>query len=307
MSLSPIALFAYNRADHFRQTFDALSKCKEAPDSVLYIFSDGSPDRSNDEKVRRVREEIEKASSENKFLSVNIVKADGNKGLARSIIDGVTSVVEKHGRIIVLEDDCVCSPYFLKYMNACLDAFENDKSIGSIAGFTPPIKLPKAYKHDIFSAYRSCSCAWATWADRWQGVDWQMRECERFIHDRKLRARLNANGSDRFIRYLRQSRGKGNSWSIRFGAYHALNDYTVIYPTCSYIKNIGADGSGVHTKKKEAGAVEVSISEAKKDPIIESVTLQQSIQKRMKSYYSGGFVGEIKKQIKTRLMLLGSK
>ena len=44
--------------------------------------------------------------------------------MANNIIDGVTSIVNEFGRIIVLEDDLLTSPYFLKFMNEALSLYE---------------------------------------------------------------------------------------------------------------------------------------------------------------------------------------
>ncbi len=307
MNYSPVIIFAYNRAGHFERTFEALSKCEEAKYTQLYIFSDGSPDEANDAKVAEVRMKIREAAKKNVFSSVNVTEAKKNKGLAASVISGVTQVLNEYGRVIVIEDDCICSPYFLKFMNACLEKFESDKSVGSIAGFLPIFKLPKNYDKDIFLAYRSCSCGWATWSDRWENVDWEMKNAKRFVADAKLRKKLNSNGSDRFLRYYRQSKGIGNSWSIRFGVHHVLNGYTVVYPTHSYIENIGADGSGVHTSPEEADSVKTDIKNAKKDFVLDDVTIDKRIQKSMKRFYSGGITGEMKKAIKTKLTLMKDK
>lgn len=46
------------------------------------------------------------------FKSLRIIERDRNFGLANNIIDGVTSIVNEFGRIIVLEDDLLTSPYF---------------------------------------------------------------------------------------------------------------------------------------------------------------------------------------------------
>lgn len=307
MNFAPVIIFVYNRADHFKRTFEALSKCVEAKHTPLYIFSDGSPNEENDARVNEVRVLIHNAAKENAFLSVNVVESETNKGLAKSIISGVTRVINEYGKVIVIEDDCVCSPYFLKFMNACLEKFENDKSIGSIAGFTPIFKFPENYDKDIFLAYRSCSWGWASWADRWENVDWEMKNAQRFITDAKLRKKLNRNGSDRFLRYYRQSKGIGNSWSIRFGADHVLKDYRVVYPTRSYIDNIGADGSGVHTAANEADSVKTYIENAKENFVLDDVTIDERIQKSMKRFYSGGILGEIKKSVKTKLILMKCK
>jgi hypothetical protein len=49
-----------------------------------------------------------------RFKSVSIIKREKTGGLRLLYIDGVTNIVNQHRKIIVLKDDIVISPYFLK-------------------------------------------------------------------------------------------------------------------------------------------------------------------------------------------------
>ena len=74
------------------------------------------------------------------FKSLRIIERDRNFGLANNIIDGVTSIVNEFGRIIVLEDDLLTSPYFLKFMNEALSLYEDEERVISVHGYIYPIK-----------------------------------------------------------------------------------------------------------------------------------------------------------------------
>ena len=156
MSLAPIIIFVYNRADHFVQTYNALAACKEAKESELYIFSDGAKNEAGKQKVDEVRAAVAVIKNAGDFKAVTVTESPVNRGLAASVIAGVTEVMNKYGKAIVVEDDCKVSPCFLNYINGALDYYEDNKKIGSIAGFTPMIDLPDYYKNDVFAAYRSC-------------------------------------------------------------------------------------------------------------------------------------------------------
>lgn len=304
MSYAPIIIFVYNRTDHFVETYNALSACKEAKESELFIFSDGAKNEAGKEKVNEVRAAVAAIKDSGYFKAVNVTESPVNKGLAASVIAGVTKIINKYGKVIVVEDDCKVSPLFLGYMNKALDYYENNKKIGSIAGYTPMISLPKDYKSDVFAAYRSCSCTWATWKDRWQGVDWDLKEIKDFYNSPKLIRRLNSNGSDRFIRLYRQTKGNGSSWSVRFGAHLVKNNLLTVYPRYSYITNIGCDESGVHSKSDDAEKMRVDLSKAIENPVFTDVEIDGRIQKIMKKHYSYGFVSEIKKLIATVLIVI---
>ncbi len=307
MNYAPVAMFVYNRVDHFKETYEALSKCKEAKYTDLIIFSDGAKNEKTAEAVDNVRAFAKKIKNEKHFNTVEIIESPVNKGLAKSIIDGVTKVVNKYGRIIVLEDDCACSPYFLNYMNRCLDFYENNKKIGAVSGFSPAIEFPEEYKSDIFTAYRSCSWSWGTWSDRWENVDWELKDFAEFCKNPVFIKKLNSNGNDRFMRLYRQTKGNGSSWSVRFGAHLVKNDWLTVYPRYSYIKNIGCDASGVHSKIEDAEKMAVDLSKSIKALKITNVEINKQIQKAMKKHYSYGFVSDIKKFIVTTIIVIKCK
>lgn len=304
MSFAPIVIFVYNRADHFIEVYNALSACKEAKNSELFIFSDGAKNEAGKEKVNEVRAAVAAIKDAGDFKSVTVTESPVNKGLAASVISGVTEIVNKYGKAIVVEDDCKVSPFFLSFMNNALDYYENNKKIGSIAGYTPMIDLPEDYKKDVFAAYRSCSWTWATWKDRWEGVDWELKYIKDFYKSPKLIRRLNSNGSDRFMRLYRQTKGNGSSWSVRFGAHLVKNNLITVYPRFSYNSNIGCDESGVHSKSEDNEKMRVDLSKSIEAPVLTDVEIDSRIQKIMKKHYSYGFVSEAKKFIATVLIVI---
>ena len=304
MSYAPIIIFVYNRADHFIETYNALAACKEAKYSELFIFSDGAKNEAGKEKVNEVRTAVAALKDSDDFKAVTVTESPVNKGLAASVIAGVTEVINKHGKAIVVEDDCKVSPLFLNFMNSALDYYKDNKKIGSIAGYTPMIDLPDDYKKDVFAAYRSCSWTWATWKDRWEGVDWELKDIKDFCKSPALIRRLNSNGSDRFMRLYRQTKGNGSSWSVRFGAHLVKNNLLTVYPKFSYNSNIGCDESGVHSKSDDAEKMRVDLSKAIENPVLTDVDIDNRIQKIMKKHYSYGLVSEVKKFIATVLIVI---
>ena len=162
----------------------------------------------------------------------------------------------------------------------------------------------KDYKKDVFAAFRSCSWTWATWKDRWDGVDWELKDMKDFYNSPKLIRRLNSNGSDRFMRLYRQTKGNGSSWSVRFGAHLVKNNLLTVYPRYSYNSNIGCDESGVHSKSDDNEKMRVDLSKAIENPVLTDVDIDSRIQKIMKKHYSYGFVSEVKKFIATVLIVI---
>lgn len=304
MNYAPIVLFVYNRVDHFLKTYEALSKCEEAKYSDLFIFSDGAKNEKNTEKVLEVRETLHNAEKGHNFNSLTIVESRENRGLANSIISGVSQVISQYGTAIVVEDDCVASPYFLRYMNNALDYYKNIQSIGSVAGYTPIFDFPEDYKDDVFITYRSCSWGWATWKDRWETVDWTESVIKPYYKNIALIRKLNSCGNDRFLRLYRQTKGNSSSWSVRFGANLVLKNQYTVYPRYSYISNIGCDETGIHSKSEDAVKLRVDLNKAKANPQFTDVEYIPKIQKKMKAVYSGGTLSDIKRFAATTAIVL---
>ncbi|MBE6790551.1 MAG: glycosyltransferase family 2 protein [Ruminococcaceae bacterium] len=304
MSLAPIVMFVYNRADHFKKTVEALSKCNEAKDSELFIFSDGAKNSENESKVQAVRNEIKELQKQNLFHNITVFESPVNKGLAKSVIDGVTEIINRFGKVIVVEDDSVTDKSFLSFMNLCLDYYKDENRVGSVAGYTPVLDFSPDYNYDVFFSYRSCSSAWATWQDRWQSIDWELNEISDFYKSPALIQKLNLNGSDRFIRLYRQTKGNGSSWSVRFGAHLVKNDYLTVYPKYSYVMNIGCDESGVHSTTDDAKRMYVDLNNAISSPKMVDVFIDNDIQKLLKKHYSYGFVSDVKKFLYTCFIVI---
>lgn len=246
---APIILFTYNRPWHTEQTLQALSRNEGASESVLYIFCDGpKPNASAEQcaKIASVRQVAHKATG---FKAVHVVEAVSNKGLANSIIGGVSDVIKTHGRVIVLEDDLVTSPYFLRYMNAALDFYESYPAVFSVSANRPPkskMEIPSDYEYDVFVCLRSYSTGWGTWRDRWEKVDWTMADFKECAHHPQQIKALNRMGEDMFDLVKMQEDGKIDSWAMRFGFAHFKHHAVAILPCHSYVDNIGFDGTGTH-------------------------------------------------------------
>ena len=253
MTLAPIVIFVYNRPVHTRQALEALQKNALSSDSALLIYSDAAKSESQAEAVREVRKYIRTITG---FRSVNIIERDRNWGLANSIIDGVTSVVNERGRIIVLEDDMVTSPYFLTYMNEALEKFADDDRVASIHGYVYPVTqpLPEAF----FLPGADC-WGWATWSRGWACFNGDGQFLLDELKRRKLIRAFDFNGAYSFSKMLEaQIKGDNDSWAVRWYASAFLTGKLTLYPGRSLVHNIGFDGSGEHCGATEVWATKLS-------------------------------------------------
>lgn len=241
--LAPIALFVYNRPWHTEQTINALKNNELAAESELIIYSDAAKNEEAVEKVLEVRDYIKCI---NGFKKITIIERETNWGLANSIIDGVTNIVNKYGKIIVLEDDLVTSRYFLRFMNESLDMYEGDFSVASITGYIYPIK--KADKLQTTYFIRGADCwGWATWKRAWSIFEADGKTLLNSLVANNQTRDFDFDNSYGYTDMLKaQIEGKNNSWAIRWYASAYLANMLTLYPRYSYVLNIGNDDSGTH-------------------------------------------------------------
>ena len=246
MNLAPIVLFVYNRPWHTRQTVEALQKNELAKESELYIYSDEAKNEYTRKSVDEVRKYIDKIDG---FKKVTVIKREKNWGLANSIIDGVTKIVNQYGKIIVLEDDLVTSKYFLKFMNDALVFYKDEKKVWHISGWNYPIKNNGL---DNVFLWRVMNCwGWATWSDRWNNFE---KNTDLLIDNfsQKDINKFNLDGVEDFwVQVIANKERKINTWAIYWYAIIFQNKGLCLNPVQTFVDNIGHDGSGMHCSSQK--------------------------------------------------------
>ena len=239
--LSPILLFVYNRLTHTQRCVEALLKNPLASESELFIYSDEAKDDTQKETVNEVRKYIHTV---NGFKNITIIERNENWGLARSIIDGVSTQVNRYGKVIVLEDDLVVAPHFLQFMNDALEAYKDEPKVGHIQAcdFTQDPTLP-----DTFLIKWTGSWGWGTWDRAWKHFNPNGKALLQELETRKLTYTFDFDGKYGYTRMLRrQIEGKNNSWAIRWNASLFLKDILSLNVGRSLVQNEGFDGSGTN-------------------------------------------------------------
>ena len=239
---APIALFTYNRADKTKKVVESLIQNKEAKYSDLFIFSDGPKTEAKAAGVAENRKYIHIISG---FNSVNIIEREKNWGLANNLIAGITEVINKYGKVIVVEDDLILSPYFLKFMNDGLEKYNDDDRVGTICGYVLPVKksLPETY-----FLYFMHPWGWATWKRSWELLNTDTNYLLRKMRFKVKKFNLGGNCGSYGNLYC-QKVGLVDSWYIRFYASLFLNKKINLFPGITMVTNSGMDGSGTHCGK----------------------------------------------------------
>jgi hypothetical protein len=246
-TLAPIAVFAYNRPEHLRRSLESLAACRLADESRLTIYCDGPKTPDEAEKVAEVRRI---AASRQWCGQVRIVHREANLGLANSVMAGTGEQCGQYGRVIVVEDDLVLSPWFLSYMNQALDRFADEERVMQISGYMFPLR--PAPTQESFFLPMGASWGWATWESAWRHFDPDMRGAEILDRDLEQRHRFNLlGGYDYYNLVQMQRQGRVDSWGVRWCVSMFLRDGLILYPGTSLVSNIGFDGSGRHCSEND--------------------------------------------------------
>ena len=293
---APVVLFVYNRLDHTKNVITSLAKNMLADQTDLYVFSDAAKTENGLEKVNAVREYIRKEDWKSNFKKVTVIEAEENKGLAKSIIGGVTKILEEYGKVIVVEDDLVLSPYFLQNMNGALDYYKEDQKIWSVSGYSFPMNSLKKYDHDVFYSYRGSSWGWATWLDRWVKTDWDVKDYQAFVSDKTWQKKFNRGGADLTGMLGLQMDGQINSWAIRWVFAQSNLDMYTVYPKNSYILNDGCDGSGTHVGNTTE--YHTNIDQGSLECKFESLEIDKNVSKEFWYKYSDTLDKKVKRNLK---------
>lgn len=269
MDLAPIVLFVYNRKNLTEQTIESLKLNNYSSNSSLFIFSDFAKSGKDINKVNEVREYIKTIQG---FKRIEIKYRENNYGLANSIIDGVTSIINEYGKVIVLEDDMITSKYFLEYMNEALEFYRDEERVISIHGYIYPLKL------DIPETFflKGADCwGWATWKRGWDLFNTDAELLLSHIKEKKLEFDFDIMGATSNVKMLKnQISGKIDSWAIRWHASAFLQNKLTLYPNTSLIKNIGTDGSGTHVKS--TGIYDVKLADRK--IVIDRIPIKENVE-----------------------------
>lgn len=239
---APIAIFAYNRPEHLRRTLASVMACEGFADAPLTVFCDGARSPAQADAVAQVRAVVHEVLGS----QVDARFATENKGLARSILGGVSELVDRHGQVIVIEDDFDLAPGFLTYMNAALHRYADEPRVYQVSGHM--FDVPEfAGRSDAMLLPYTTTWGWGTWARAWTAFDPAATGWQRVLKDRAMRKRFNMGGVYDYATMLeRQMAGKRDSWGIRWYWSVFQQDGLTVFPPASLVRNTGQDGSGTH-------------------------------------------------------------
>ena len=299
-SYAPITLFVYNRLSHVKNVVQSLKRNVLATSSELIIYSDGPKNEKDSNKIYKIRKYLKEIKG---FKNVKIIERSKNYGLSKNVINGVSTIVKKYKKIIVVEDDLVVNKYFLKYMNNNLNLYEKDKKVASIHGYVYPIKNIKNKIHVNSFFIKGADCwGWATWLRAWKNFDKNGERLLKKINKQKKIKEFNFNDTYNYYQMLKdQVSNKNDSWAIRWYASSFLKNMLTLYPTSTYVKNIGIDRTGKNSNLDLLNLGNKRLYSVNHKIKKQSVEESQIVRKMFEEFFKNKKIFKIKNLIKNFL------
>lgn len=223
-----------------------LERLKECGVSQLYISGDGA----KNQKDRLLTSEVQDAVSEFEFIIIKKRFSDKNQGCKVAVLNGINWFFKHVEQGIILEDDCLPSPYLFNFCDDLLNIYRNEDRVKMIGG-NNPLGTWEVNGSHFFSRVGHI-WGWATWKDRWQAFDPDLPGFNEFTSGLGFEKAFGPTALADFRKRQTQDsvNGKIDTWDYQWNAHILMEGGLAAIPNHNLVENIGFDESGTHISKK---------------------------------------------------------
>jgi hypothetical protein len=178
------------------------------------------------------------------WCEVVLCERESNLGLGRSILIGVTEVLDKHESAIVFEDDLICVPGTYEYLCAALRHYQDDDRVMSVTGWTHPLVTPDVVTTLPYFDGRAECLVWGTWARAWPGMETDAKTLMEQCKDQGID--IYRYGAD--LVEMAKAERRLNIWAVRLLYLHILKRGLCLRPPWSMVEHIGFDADATNAR-----------------------------------------------------------
>ncbi|NOU48459.1 MAG: hypothetical protein HOO86_15575 [Bacteroidales bacterium] len=246
---TPVLFITFARPDYARKSFEAIKQAK--PKNLYFYNNKGREDNENELKLNReVKDLINKVDWP---CNLRTFFREDHVDIYTSLFSAIDWVFKSEEKAIILEEDCVATPYFFNYCEELLQKYASDSRVWMISGnnFTE-----EGFKDDadyIFSRF-SHIYGWASWRDRWEKIDRTMEDHDLVIdlgiYEKYFLTKNQAKYvKNRFVNFKKGNLPANPAWDFLFWYSAIKNNAFTIFPKKHLVGNIGVIGH--HNKSGE--------------------------------------------------------
>lgn len=242
-TFAPVLIPTLNRFEHLKRCVDSLAKCTHAKNTELFIGLDYPPSEKYVDGWKRISEYVNRIDG---FKKITIIRRDYNYGAVANYMDLIQRISNSFDRFIFTEDDNVFSPNFLDYINKGLEIYKDNPRVLSICGYNYPIDMT-GYDRPYYFSHETSAWGVGRWTKKYDAVKKIISEPGFLIKQfRDLPLSFFLKNNTRMCKGISHI-GYELREDVYMSFYNYKNDVYSLFPTISLVKNIGQDGSGLHS------------------------------------------------------------
>lgn len=231
-----ILFLIFNRLDTTQRVFKQI---KIAKPPKLYIASDGPrfAKEGEAETVAKVRKWV--LDNIDWTCEVKTLFREENLGCGHAVSSAINWFFSQEESGIILEDDCLPNQDFFTFCEELLDRYKDNKKVWHIAG-NNPLGIVDIQESYYFAKIMHC-WGWASWADRWQNYDFDLKDYEE--------ENLKNFSDDKYVqkywsKILKKMKNHEiDTWDYQWAFKIVKEKGLCINPSKNMISNIGFEGT----------------------------------------------------------------
>ena len=240
-----VLICMFNRPENVLKVFEQVKKVKPPR---LYLVCDGIRNQKDIKKVNECRNISNLVDWSCKVINIF---SDFNLGCKKRVITGITEAFKSEEKLIILEDDCIPTIEFFKYMDECLETYENNDEIAIISGSN--LLDYKFVEQDKigFSNYINC-WGWGTWKSTWNLFDafLSIQEVNQTFRTIMKNKNLSFFEKKYWLYIFRNAIYTRTIWDFYLQYFFFKYNWKSVYPAFNLVHNIGFAYDSTHMKKE---------------------------------------------------------
>lgn len=243
MKYAPVVIPTLNRYEHLKRCVESLAKCTHAKKTELVVGVDYPPAEKYVDGWKKISEYVNHIEG---FRKVTIIRRDYNFGAVANYLDLIRLVSLSNDRFIFTEDDNIFSPNFLDYINKGLEKYKDDPRVLAICGYNYPIDMT-GYEMPFYFAHETSAWGIGRWVDKYDSVKKIINEPGYLLKQfREQPLTFFLKDHTRMCNGIKHI-GYDYREDVYMSFYNYINDKYSVFPKVSLVRNLGQDGSGLHS------------------------------------------------------------
>ena len=238
----PILILGFNRPESLNEV---LSQTSLQQFEKVIVSIDGPRSGNTNDQIANseIRKIVSKTGFESQFSTLN-------RG-SRAITAAVSSILDNHTSLIVVEDDLLFSPQSLRFVAERV--LKLDKNTATVGGYSPRFVLNRTFKGNTWrESNYFCPWVWGTNQEIWKRYKQEInsQDLAQLVQSPTWNALSPSIRSKWFLRFLWCVNNPNLTWDYQMQFLHFRESLISVRPYKSLVTNHGFNNQGQRTHKE---------------------------------------------------------